>query len=79
MNLFRGERVAPWCHLDNRFGVWRMNASEPALEHIRNSIQTAEALKMRSCAVLVSDLKRLLELAESVMRDKPDGSSYEAK
>jgi len=56
-----------------------MNASEPALEHIRNSIQTAEALKMRSCAVLVSDLKRLLELAESVMRDKPDGSSYEAK
>jgi hypothetical protein len=55
-----------------------MNASEPALEHIRNSIQTAEALKMKSCAVLVADLKRLLDMAENAMRDRPDTSSDEA-
>jgi hypothetical protein len=56
-----------------------MNAAEPELEHIRNSIQTAEALEMRSCAVLVTDLKRLLEIAESAKRAKSGGSSDEAK
>jgi hypothetical protein len=56
-----------------------MNAFEPELEHIRNSIQTAEALKMRSCAVLVADLKRLLEIAESAMGPKSSSSSEGAR
>jgi hypothetical protein len=41
-----------------------MNTYEPALEHIRNSIATAEVLKLTACAVLVCDLKTLLEMAE---------------
>lgn len=43
-----------------------MKASEIALEHIRESIYTADALRMKSAAVLVSDLKVLLSLAEMV-------------
>jgi hypothetical protein len=42
-----------------------MKGSETALENIRDSINTAEALRMKSSAVLVRDLKILLELAES--------------
>ncbi len=56
-----------------------MNASELALEHVRNSIQTADALNMRSCAVSVADLKRLLEIAESAMGDRPDRPSDKTK
>ena len=47
-----------------------MNSPEPALDHVRNSIQTADALGMRACAVLVTDLKRLLALAESAILEK---------
>ena len=43
-----------------------MKASEIALEHIRESINTADALRMKSSAVLVSDLKVLLSMAEMV-------------
>ena len=56
-----------------------MNAAELALQHVRNSIQTADALNMKSCAVLVTDLKRLLEIAESTMRDWPDLPPDETK
>jgi hypothetical protein len=41
-----------------------MEANESALERIRKAINTADALHMRSSAVLVTDLKRLLDLAD---------------
>jgi hypothetical protein len=43
-----------------------MKAPQLALEHIRAAINLADALRMRSSAVLVADLKVLLRIAESV-------------
>ncbi|MDR5774455.1 MULTISPECIES: hypothetical protein [unclassified Caballeronia] len=42
-----------------------MKAVQFALERIRKSINTADALNMRSSAVLVSDLRLLVEIAET--------------
>jgi hypothetical protein len=42
-----------------------MKASQLALDHIRAAINLADALRMRSSAVLVADLKVLLKIAES--------------
>jgi hypothetical protein len=47
-----------------------MKASQAALEHIRKSINTADALRMKSSAVLVADLKVLLNMAESAIQDQ---------
>jgi hypothetical protein len=55
-----------------------MEANESALERIRKAINTADALHMRSSAVLVSDLKCLLDLADQYYPDallKTDASS----
>jgi hypothetical protein len=41
-----------------------MNGAESALEHVRNTVATAEALKLKFCAVQIADLKWLLEMAE---------------
>jgi hypothetical protein len=49
-------------------GVQIMNESVTALEHFRLSIARAEALRMRSSAVLVADLKILLKIAESAVQ-----------
>jgi hypothetical protein len=50
------------------FGVQIMSESVTALEHIRLSITRADALRMRSSAVLVADLKILLKIAESALQ-----------
>ncbi|WP_181885515.1 hypothetical protein [Trinickia dinghuensis] len=46
-----------------------MNVYDAALEHVRNSVGTAEVLGLKSCAVLVTDLKLLLELLEDSVRN----------
>jgi hypothetical protein len=52
--------------------VWRfrMTPQQLALEHIRKCINTADALRMMSSAVLVRDLKILLKMAESAIQDQ---------
>jgi hypothetical protein len=45
-----------------------VKAPQLALEHIRAAINLADALRMRSSAVLVADLKVLLKIAESADR-----------
>jgi hypothetical protein len=47
-----------------------MKAPQVALEHIRKSINAADALRMKSSAVLVEDLKVLLVVAESVFQER---------
>ncbi len=47
-----------------------MNVYDAALEHVRNSVGTAEVLGLKSCAILVSDLKLLLEVLEDAMRNQ---------
>jgi hypothetical protein len=49
-----------------------MTPQQLALEHIRKCINTADALRMMSSAVLVRDLKILLKMAESAIQDQPD-------
>lgn len=51
-----------------------MNVYDAALGHVRNSIGTAEVLGLKSCAILVSDLKLLLELLEDAMRNQQSGT-----
>ena len=51
-----------------------MNVYDAALEHVRNSVGTAEVLGLKSCAILVSDLKLLLEMLEDAMRNQPSGT-----
>jgi hypothetical protein len=48
-----------------------MTPQQLALEHIRKCINTADALRMMSSAVLVRDLKILLKMAESAFQDQP--------
>lgn len=50
-----------------------MNVYDAALEHVRNSIGTAEVLGLKSCAILVSDLKLLLEVLEEAVRNQQPG------
>ncbi|MBU6489148.1 MAG: hypothetical protein KGQ57_15205 [Burkholderiales bacterium] len=50
-----------------------MNVYDAALEHVRNSIGTAELLGLKSCAILVSDLKLLLEVLEEAVRNQQPG------
>jgi hypothetical protein len=47
-----------------------MTPQQLALEHIRKCINTADALRMMSSAVLVRDLKILLKMAESALQDQ---------
>lgn len=47
-----------------------MKTPEAALEHIRETINSAEALRMKSAAVLIADLKVLLKMAESERAEK---------
>jgi len=47
-----------------------MKAPQVALEHIRKSINTADALRMKSSAVLVEDLKVLLNVVENSFREQ---------
>jgi hypothetical protein len=56
-----------------------MNVYDAALEHVRNSIGTAEVLGLRSCAILVSDLKLLLEMLEDALRDQQSDSQHKAQ
>ena len=54
-----------------------MKAPQIALEHIRKSINTADALRMKSSAVLVEDLRVLLNIAESAIQD--ESMSFEGR
>ncbi|HVW51209.1 MULTISPECIES: hypothetical protein [unclassified Trinickia] len=54
-----------------------MNVYDAALEHVRNSIGTAEVLGLKSCAILVSDLKLLLEVLEEAVRNQQPGSQQQ--
>ncbi|WP_206952548.1 hypothetical protein [Trinickia acidisoli] len=56
-----------------------MNVYDAALEHVRNSIGTAEVLGLKSCAILVSDLKILLEMLEDASRDQQSGTQQKAR
>ncbi|MGN6084051.1 hypothetical protein [Trinickia sp.] len=56
-----------------------MNVYDTALEHVRNSIATAEVLGLKSCAILVSDLKLVLEMLEDALRDQPGGTQQKAQ
>jgi hypothetical protein len=56
-----------------------MNVYDAALEHVRNSIGTAEVLGLKSCAILVSDLKLLLEMLEGTMRDQQSSTQPKAQ
>lgn len=51
-----------------------MNVYEAALEHVRHSIETAEVLGLKSCGILVADLRLLLEMAEDAIRDQNTGT-----
>lgn len=55
-----------------------MNVYESALTHVRNSIATAEVLGLKSCAILVSDLKLLLEMVEDALQDEKSNSQPKA-
>jgi hypothetical protein len=46
-----------------------MKAQQLAIDRIRKSINTADALNMRSSAVLVADLHVLLDIVDSVHFD----------
>lgn len=56
-----------------------MNVYDAALEHVRNSIGTAEVLGLKSCAILVSDLKLLLEMLEDALREQQTGPPQKAR
>ena len=56
-----------------------MNVYDAALDHVRNSIGTAEVLGLKSCAILVSDLKLLLELLEDAMRNQQSGTEQKTQ
>lgn len=56
-----------------------MNVYDAALEHVRNSIGTAEVLGLKSCAVLVTDLKLLLEMLEDALRNQQGGTQPKAQ
>ncbi|SAL07978.1 hypothetical protein AWB81_08472 [Caballeronia arationis] len=47
-----------------------MEARDLALTHIREAIVSADVLRVKSSAVLVSDLKILLEIAETAIQDE---------
>lgn len=47
-----------------------MKAPQIALENIRKSINTADRLSMKSSAVLVEDLKVLLNMAERAIQEE---------
>jgi hypothetical protein len=56
-----------------------MTPQQLALEHIRKCINTADALRMMSSAVLVRDLKILLKMAESAIQDQPAATGVRVK
>jgi hypothetical protein len=56
-----------------------MNVYDAALEHVRNSIGTAEVLGLKSCAILVSDLKLLLEMLEDALRNQQPDPQHKAQ
>ncbi|WP_158244252.1 hypothetical protein [Trinickia dabaoshanensis] len=56
-----------------------MNVYDAALEHVRNSITTAEVLGLKSCAILVSDLKLVLEMLEDAVRNQQGGTQQKAQ
>ncbi|HTH77170.1 MAG TPA: hypothetical protein VL635_22500 [Trinickia sp.] len=56
-----------------------MNVYDAALEHVRNSIGTAEVLGLKSCAILVSDLKLLLEMLEEAIREQQSSTQQKAQ
>ena len=56
-----------------------MNVYDAALEHVKNSIGTADVLGLKSCAILVSDLKLLLEMLEDALRNQQGGTQQNAQ
>jgi hypothetical protein len=60
-----------------------MSANAKAMEHVRFAIEASEAMDAKSTAVLISDLKLLLQMAERAAQYDPslmrDGSAFQTE